>query len=72
MHPKQTVSPNQLILTQPERPIETYQTDIGNQGSVASIDSTETTALDLRMTHTQSAVETDCKQNNAAYPANSS
>jgi hypothetical protein len=73
MHPKQTVTTtNELIPTQPERPIEAYQTDIGNQRSVGSIDPTGAAALDLRLSHTQSAVKTDCKQNNTAYPVNSS
>jgi hypothetical protein len=72
MHSKQTVTTKELIPKQPKRQIKTHQTGISNQGSVGSIDSTETTALESRMTHTQSAAETDCKQNNTAYPVNSS
>jgi trans-aconitate methyltransferase len=61
VHSKQTVTTKELISKQLERQIKTHQTGISSQGSVSSIDLTETTALDSRMTHTQSAAETDYK-----------
>jgi hypothetical protein len=72
VHSKQTDTTKELISKQPERQIKTHQSGISSQGSVGSIDLTETTALDSRMTHIQSAAETGCKQNNTAYPVNSS